>query len=358
LAEKLKHEPLRGTVGIAHTRWATHGAPNETNAHPIATAAVAVVHNGIIENYRELRECLERDGARFQTQTDTEVAAVLLDRYLGEGMTPLQAVDRMLGQVVGAFALAMLFTGEDDLIICARRGSPLAVGFGEGEMFAGSDALALAPMTQRIAYLEEGDRAVLTRERARFYDAEGRPVEREVRLTAITGALTGKGNHRHFMQKEIFEQPAVIGDTLHAVLNPTTRRIQLPDLPFGLPGIERVMVAACGTSHHAGLVARYWIERIAGVPVEIDVASELATATPRSRAAPWWSAFRSPARRRTRSRRSATPRSKARRRWASSTSRRAPWPARSTRCSRPAPGRRSASPRPRPSRPSSWCSRA
>ncbi len=281
LVEKLRQEPLRGTVGIAHTRWATHGMPSETNAHPIATPAVAVVHNGIIENYRELREQLERAGERFQTQTDTEAVAVLLTRCLGEGMTPLQAVNCMLGQVVGAFALAMLFTGEDDLIICARKGSPLAVGYGEGEMFAGSDALALAPMTQRICYLEEGDRAVLSREGAQFYDAEGRRVEREVRLTAITGALTGKGNHRHFMQKEIFEQPAVIGDTLHAMLDPGTRSIHLPDLPFGLAGVERVMVAACGTSYHAGLVARYWIERIAGVPVEIDVASEFRYRNPK-----------------------------------------------------------------------------
>ena len=274
LAEKLRDEPLRGTVGIAHTRWATHGAPDETNAHPIVTPRVAVVHNGIIENHRELREALERAGERFRTQTDTEVVAVLLGRYLDEGMAPMQAVDRMLGRVVGAFALAMLFTGEDDLMICARRGSPLAVGFGDGEMFAGSDALALAPMTRRICYLEEGDRAVLRRDGARFYDAAGERVEREVRLAADAGALTGKGDHRHFMQKEIFEQPAVIGDALRALLDPAGGGVRLPDLPFDLAGVERVMVVACGTSYPAGLVCRHWTERVAGVPVEVEVASE------------------------------------------------------------------------------------
>jgi len=274
LVRRLDEKPVAGTIGIGHTRWATHGMPTEANAHPIATDKVAVVHNGIIENFQELRAELTKLGHKFQSQTDTEAVAILITRYLNEGDAPQQAVAKTLKRLHGAFALAILFAGEHDLLICARRGSPLAVGYGDGEMFIGSDALALAPLTQRITYLEEGDWAVLTGRNCRIYDAEDRLVDRPIKETALSGALIGKGNHRHFMHKEIFEQPAVIGDTLHALFNPTTRQVHLPDLPFDLGGVSKVTIIACGTSFHAGLVAKYWLERIARVPVEVDIASE------------------------------------------------------------------------------------
>ena len=274
LVKRLKEAPVQGTTGIGHTRWATHGVPNETNAHPIATDRVAVVHNGIIENFLELRRELTDLGFAFHTQTDTEAVAVMTTRYLGEGLTPQQAVAKTLHRLEGAFGLAFLFAGEPDLLICARRGSPLAVGYGEGEMFIGSDALALAPLTRRIAYLEEGDWAVLTSSSIAIYDSKDRKIERPIRETALSGALVGKGNHRHFMQKEIFEQPAVIGDTLHALFNPTTRSVNLGDIKLDLAKVSRVTVIACGTSYHSGMIAKYWLERIARVPVEVDIASE------------------------------------------------------------------------------------
>jgi glucosamine--fructose-6-phosphate aminotransferase (isomerizing) len=274
LTRRLAERPVEGTIGIGHTRWATHGVPNETNAHPIATDRVAVVHNGIIENFQELRRELTELGFAFHTQTDTEAVAVMITRYLGEELSPQQAVAKTLHRLEGAFGLAILFAGEDDLLICARRGSPLAVGYGDGEMFIGSDALALAPLTRRIAYLEEGDWAVLTSRGIVMYDSEDNPVEREIRETALSGALIGKGNHRHFMQKEIFEQPAVIGDTLRALFNPTTRSVNLGDIALDLSAITRITIIACGTSFHAGLIAKYWLERIARVPVEVDIASE------------------------------------------------------------------------------------
>jgi glucosamine--fructose-6-phosphate aminotransferase (isomerizing) len=274
LADKLAEEPLPGRTGIAHTRWATHGAPCERNAHPIATDRVAVVHNGIIENYRELRDELEWLGHRFESQTDTEAVAVLLTRCLQQGMTPVEAVSATLARISGAFALAILFAGHDDMLVCARRGSPLAIGYGEGEMFVGSDALALGPMTQRISYLEDGDWALLTPAGAQICDAGGNPVYREIRRSTVSGASVGKGNHRHYMQKEIFEQPAAIGDTLRSLLDPATRGVVLPPLPFSLGEVERAIIVGCGTSHHAGLVARYWAEGIAGVPVQVDIASE------------------------------------------------------------------------------------
>src|SRR5207302_599916 len=220
LVARLAEKPVEGTIGIGHTRWATHGVPNETNAHPVGTDRVVIVHNGIIENFQALRRELSDLGFAFQTQTDTEAVAIMVTRYLGEGSTPQQAVAKTLHRLEGAFALAILFAGEEDLLICARRGSPLAIGFGEGEMFIGSDALALAPLTRRICYLEEGDWAVLTARGATVYEPADRKVEREVKETALSGALIGKGNHRHFMQKEIFEQPTVIGDTLRALFNP------------------------------------------------------------------------------------------------------------------------------------------
>ncbi len=274
LAERLGQAPLAGRIGIGHTRWATHGAPNETNAHPIATDRVAVVHNGIIENFQELKDELAKWGHRFETQTDTEVVAALVTRHLSEGMKPVAAAAKAFRRLEGAFALAILFAGEPDLLICARRGSPLAVGFGEGEMYLGSDSLALAPLTRRILYLEEGDWAVVTADGATVFDEGDREVERPVKETALSGALIGKGNHRHFMEKEIFEQPAVIGDTLHAHFNPTTRSVHLASLPFDLRDIARVTIIACGTSFHAGLVAKYWLERIARLSVEVDIASE------------------------------------------------------------------------------------
>ena len=274
LVERLAAKPVGGKIGIGHTRWATHGVPNETNAHPIATDRVAVVHNGIIENFQELKEELTGLGYRFETQTDTEVVAVLVTHHLRQGAAPQEAAARALRRLDGAFALAIMFAGVPDLLVCARRGSPLAIGFGEGEMYLGSDALALAPLTRRILYLEEGDWAVVTEKGASIFDAEHRPIERAIRETALSGALIGKGNYRHFMEKEIFEQPAVIGDTLHAHFNPTTRSVHLEKLPFQLADVSKVTIIACGTSFHAGLVAKYWFERIARVPVEVDIASE------------------------------------------------------------------------------------
>ena len=274
LARRLDHQPVQGAIGIGHTRWATHGLPTETNAHPIATERVAVVHNGIIENFQALRRELEAQGHVFQTQTDTEAVAILTTHFLDQGLSPQDAVAETLARLDGAFALAFLFAGEHDLLIGARRGSPLAIGYGDGEMFLGSDALALAPLTRRITYLEEGDWALVTSQAVTIFDAANNEVKRPIRESAASGALIGKGNYRHFMQKEIFEQPAVIGDTINALVNPATRAVHLPDLPFALGQIERVTIIACGTSWHAALVAKYWLERIARIAVEVDIASE------------------------------------------------------------------------------------
>ena len=274
LEARLQREPLCGTVGIGHTRWATHGRPNEANAHPHANERVAVVHNGIIENFRPLRAELEKAGRRFETETDTEAVAHLLAHYLDHQMAPEEAVMATLARLEGAFALAIIFAGRHDFIIGARRGSPLAVGYGEGGMFLGSDALALAPLTSRICYLEEGDWTVLAEGTAKIFDAGNRPVERPVSETRLSGARIGKGSYRHFMQKEIFEQPTVIGDTLHRYLNPLTREVTLPDLGFDLAALPRLTISACGTAFYAGLVGKYWLESLARLPVEIDVASE------------------------------------------------------------------------------------
>ncbi len=279
---------MHGTIGIGHTRWATHGLPTEDNAHPIATDRVAVVHNGIIENFQELKRELTASGHRFHTQTDTEAVAILTTHYLMQGMSPAQAVARTLARLEGAFALVFLFAGEHDLLICARRGSPLAIGYGDGEMYIGSDSLALAPLTRQITYLEEGDWAVVTAREIAIFDRANEKVARPVRETALSGALIGKGNYRHFMQKEIFEQPSVIGDTLHALINPATRSVHLPELPFALGDIGKITTIACGTAHHAGMIAKYWLERIARIPVEADIASEFryrAPAMPRDGAA-------------------------------------------------------------------------
>ena len=274
LAAILEDDPLDGDAGIGHTRWATHGVPNESNAHPHAPSRVAVVHNGIIENFQELRAELAADGHNFESDTDTEAIAGLLTRQLEAGASPKQAVAETLPRLQGAFALAIVFAGEHDLMVGARRGSPLAIGYGDGEMFIGSDALALAPLTKRICYLEEGDWAEITRTGARVYDETGAEVDRPVRETELSGALIGKGNYDHFMQKEIFEQPAVVGDTLQSFINATTREISLPEMPFDLATVPRITVVACGTACYAGWVAKYWLEKVARIPVEIDIASE------------------------------------------------------------------------------------
>jgi glucosamine--fructose-6-phosphate aminotransferase (isomerizing) len=270
----LQREPLGGTTGIGHTRWATHGAPTENNAHPHATERVALVHNGIIENFQDLRAELEKKGRRFKSETDSEVVAHLLTVYLDEGMSPEAAMQTTLGRLEGAFALAVLLFGREDVMFAARRGPPLALGFGEGEMFVGSDALALAPLTKRICYLEDGDWATVTHGGAVIRDRDGNAVERAIRETAYSGAMIGKGNYRHFMHKEIHEQPAVIGDTLRSYLNPVTHEVSLPPLPVSLAAITKATIVACGTSHHAAMVTKYWLEQIARLPVEIDIASE------------------------------------------------------------------------------------
>jgi glucosamine--fructose-6-phosphate aminotransferase (isomerizing) len=274
LADVLEKNPLSGDVGIGHTRWATHGVPNESNAHPHVTQRVAVVHNGIIENFQELRAELLAVGHVFESDTDTEAIAILLTHEIDQGASPREAVSRTLPRLHGAFALAIVFAGEDDLVVGARRGSPLAIGYGEGEMFVGSDALALAPLTKRICYLDEGDWAVITREGAEIFDEDNNLVSRAVRETKLSGALIGKGNYDHFMQKEIFEQPAVVGDTLKSFINATTLEISLPELPFNFADVPRVTVIACGTACYAGWVAKYWLETVARLPVEVDVASE------------------------------------------------------------------------------------
>ncbi len=275
LATVLEREPLQGTTGIGHTRWATHGAPTERNAHPHATARVAVVHNGIIENHAELRAELEAEGALFETETDTETFVRLLDKLLAGGLVPQAAFAAALKRVHGAFALVAAFAGHPKLLLGARQGAPLAVGFGEGEMFLGSDALALAPLTRRIAYLEEGDWAEVTEEGARFFDAHGAPVERAVVQTAVSGAVVGKGNYRHFMEKELHEHPAVLGDTLRQYLDPRTLEVRLPRLPFDPARVSRLTLTACGSAFLAAHVGRYWIEGLARIPCDADVASEL-----------------------------------------------------------------------------------
>ena len=274
LEAELRANPLGGTIGIGHTRWATHGAPTVGNAHPHATHRVALVHNGIIENFQELREELEGDGVRFETETDTEVVAHLLTCHLDRQMSPEEAVAATLSRLHGAFALAIIFAGRHDLMVGARRGSPLAVGFGDGEMFLGSDALALAPLTQRICYLEEDDWAAVRPDGVTIRDRSGHVVERTVKLSALSGALIGKGNHRHFMEKEIWEQPGVLGDTLQAYVNPLTRTVHLPDLPFDWAKLPKLTIVACGTAYLAGMVAKYWFEQLARLNVEIDIASE------------------------------------------------------------------------------------
>ena len=280
LAAEMQRDPLSGTTGIGHTRWATHGAPTKSNAHPHGTERVAVVHNGIIENHAELRTELEAAGQEFSTETDTETVAQLVDLNLKNGMAPIEAAGNAFGRLQGAYALAMIFAGHPELMIGARHGAPLAVGYGDDEMFLGSDALALAPLTRRIAYLNDGDWVAVEKNSARFFDAGGTEVKRDIKLTALSGATVGKGNFRHFMEKELHEHPAVLGDTLRRMVSPSSRAVALPELPFDLAKIPRITISACGSAYYAGMVARSWFEQITRVPTDIDVASEFRYRTP------------------------------------------------------------------------------
>src|SRR5436853_1071495 len=274
LEKRLMSEPLSGHTGIGHTRWATHGKPNEVNAHPHATEKVAVVHNGIIENFKELRDELQSQGHKFATETDTEVVAHLVTHEMKNGKSPEAAVAAAMPRLRGAFALAFLFEGQNDLLIGARNGPPLAVGYGNGEMFLGSDAIALAPFTDTISYLEDGDWAVVRRDGVQVYDHAGHAVVRPIIKSAAGAMLVDKGNHRHFMAKEIHEQPEVVGHTLAHYLDMVAERVRMPQLPFDFRDIARISMSACGTAYYAGLIAKYWFERFARLPVEIDVASE------------------------------------------------------------------------------------
>ena len=275
LEERLAAEPLLGTSGIGHTRWATHGAATETNAHPHMAGDVVVVHNGIIENFRTLKDELAAGGSVFLTQTDTEVVAHLIDRERKHGKPPRDAVRNVLSRLEGAFALAILFKGESNLLIGARKGSPLAVGHGQGEMFLGSDAIALAPFTNRVTYLEDGDWVMLTRTSIEIHDAENRHVIRPMSFSQASAMLVDKGNHRHFMAKEIAEQPEVVGHTLAEYVDFSERAIRVPDkLPFDFKTLERLTITACGTASYAGLTAKYWFEKVARLSTEVDIASE------------------------------------------------------------------------------------
>ena len=274
LAKRLDESPLAGDVGIGHTRWATHGVPTENNAHPHTDGKVAVVHNGIIENFQEIKAELSAKGRVFATDTDTEVVVHLVSDFLDQGKSPRDAVAATLHRIEGAFALVIMIAGQHDVIFGARRGTPLAVGLGEGEMYLGSDAMALSHLTNKLIYLEEGDWVEMTRDSVQVRDENDEDVTRETKLSAVSGAMMGKGNYNHFMQKEIFEQPAVIGDTLHAFINPATQTIKLPDMPFSFADATRLTIVACGTSYYAGLVAKHWVERYAGLGVDVDVASE------------------------------------------------------------------------------------
>ncbi len=275
LEERLRESPMMGVTGIGHTRWATHGAATETNAHPHTAGDVVIVHNGIIENFRELKEELAGSGAVFLTQTDTEVVAHLLAAERAKGKSPREAVGQVLPRLQGAFAFAILFKSENDLLIGARKGSPLAVGHGDGEMYLGSDAIALAPFTNRVTYLEDGDWAVLTRNSVEIYNAANLPVSRLMNFSQASSMMMDKGNHRHFMAKEIEEQPEVVGHTLAEYVDFSTRTVKVPEkLPFDFTSLYRLTITACGTASYAGLVAKYWFERIARLPTEVDIASE------------------------------------------------------------------------------------
>jgi glucosamine--fructose-6-phosphate aminotransferase (isomerizing) len=274
LEQALHNAPLAGSIGIGHTRWATHGAPTEHNAHPHCTARVSVVHNGIIENHRELRQELEDAGQEFSTETDTEAVAQLLDFNLRQGMTPIEAVDAALPRLSGSYALAIIFSGYPDLIVAVQHGAPLAVGFGEDEMFVGSDGLALIGLTRRIAHLIDGDWAVMDRRNVHIFDAEGRAVLREIAQSGLDAAATSKGNFAHYMAKELHEHPLVLRDTLAAMIDPASRAVALPALPFDLAALPQISISACGSAFYAGLVGRWWLESVARIQTGADVASE------------------------------------------------------------------------------------
>lgn len=275
LEEVLRAEPLSGTSGVGHTRWATHGGVTEINAHPHIVDDVVIVHNGIIENFRELKAELEAEGARFESQTDTEVVAQLLARARRQNKKPREAVAEILGRLRGAFALAMLFKGDENLLIGARNGPPLAIGHGQGEMYLGSDAIALAPFTNRITYLEDGDWTVLTRNSVEIYGPDNRRIERPMSFSQASSMMVDKGGHRHFMAKEIAEQPEVVGHTLSEYVDFATRTVRVPErLPFDFRTLDRISITACGTASYAGLAAKYWFEKVARLPVEVDIASE------------------------------------------------------------------------------------
>ena len=278
LSDLLVHDPLPGKSGIGHTRWATHGAPSETNAHPHRSGPVAVVHNGIIENFRALRHDLAARGYSTETETDTETVSLLCQFFLDQGLAPRDAAEQTVARLEGAYALAFLFDGEEDLIVAARKGSPLAVGHGDGEMFLGSDAIALAPLTDRITYLEEGDFAVMTRAGVEIVDAKGNRANREMRTIQIDTAAVEKGGHKHFMAKEIAEQPTVLANALDHYV--TAEGLNLPDTLPDFAGVERIVMVACGTAFYACLTAKYWFERLADIPVEVDIASEYRYRTP------------------------------------------------------------------------------
>ncbi|WP_372834922.1 glutamine--fructose-6-phosphate transaminase (isomerizing), partial [Puniceibacterium confluentis] len=272
LSDLLVHEPLAGKSGIGHTRWATHGAPTTTNAHPHQAGPVAVVHNGIIENFRELRTELAAHGLTPSSETDTETVAMLTQHHMSEGLSPVEAAGKTIDRLNGAFALVFLFEGQDNLMIAARRGSPLAIGHGDGEMYVGSDAIALAPLTDRITYLDEGDRAVITRTSVEIRDAKGRLANRAIKQIQMDAARIDKAGYKHFMAKEIAEQPTVLADALRGYLDGDS--IILPGEPLDFTKIERMTMVACGTAFYACLTAKYWFEQLAGLPVEVDVASE------------------------------------------------------------------------------------
>ncbi|MEY4720528.1 MAG: hypothetical protein RIQ46_253 [Pseudomonadota bacterium] len=274
LVRELARDPAPGTVGIAHTRWATHGAPTAANAHPHATEELALVHNGIIENFKPLREALTARGRKFESDTDTEVVAHLISELVEGGASPEDAVKAALPQLRGAFALAIAFRSHPDMLIGARLGSPLVVGYGDGETYLGSDALALAPLTQKISYLEEGDWVIVRQDGVQVFDKDNRPVTREITTSGASAAAVEKGQFRHFMQKEIYEQPTVVAQTLRSYLRQLDQSVALPQIDFDLSTISRVTIVACGTSYYAGMVAKYWFEQFARLPVDIDVASE------------------------------------------------------------------------------------
>ncbi len=274
LEKDLDDTPLSGATGIGHTRWATHGPPTVGNAHPHTAGRVAVVHNGIIENHQEIRDELIAGGVVIESDTDTEVVAHLMERHLTDGLDPVGAMRAVVARVTGAFAFVVMIAGYPDMLLAARRASPLAIGHGEGEMFLGSDALALAPMTRRITYLKDGDWAVVRRDGAEIFDGEGNKVDRGVSLTEVSGALIGKGNHRHFMEKEIHEQPEVIGYTLFRYYDPVSGTLAFPEMPFDPAALPKLTIVAAGTSYYAAMVAKYWFEGLARISVEVDIASE------------------------------------------------------------------------------------